>query len=137
MKIVICGSMSASQEMIEIKKSLDRVGHEAIFPKGAELYVSGQKKSDNQNDKIENKVKNDLIRDFYFAIEKADAVIIANFDKNGINNYIGGNTFLEAGFAHVLNKKLYFVNDIPEMIYREELIAFQPIILNGDLSKIK
>jgi len=70
-------------------------------------------------------------------IADADAVIVANCDKGNIKNYIGGNSFLEAGFAHILNKKLYFLNNIPEMIYSDELRALQPVILNGDLSLIK
>ena len=41
------------------------------------------------------------------------------------------------GFAHVLNKKIFILNDIPEMIYIDEIKAMQPIILNGNLAKIK
>jgi hypothetical protein len=69
-------------------------------------------------------------------IKAADAVVVTNYDKKGIKNYIGGNSFLEAGFAHVMDKRLYFINDIPEMIYSDELRAFRPVILRGDLNKI-
>ncbi len=60
-----------------------------------------------------------------------------NLTKKGIDNYIGGNTFLEMGFAYVLAKKIFLWQDIPEMIYTDEIKAMQPIILNGDLNKIK
>jgi predicted RNA-binding protein with PUA domain len=60
-----------------------------------------------------------------------------NIDKGGFSNYIGGNAFLEMGFAHILNKKIFLLNEIPEMIYTDEILAMQPIVLNGDLSKIK
>jgi predicted RNA-binding protein with PUA domain len=63
--------------------------------------------------------------------------LIVNIDKKDICNYIGGNTFLEMGFAHILNKKIFLLNEIPEMIYTDEILAMQPIALNGDLSKIK
>ena len=62
-----------------------------------------------------------------------------NKDKNGIKNYIGGNSFLEMGFAYVLGKKIYVLNPLPEElpIFYQELVAMQPIVLDGDLSKIK
>jgi len=61
-----------------------------------------------------------------------------NYDKRGIKNYIGGNTLMEIGFAHVLNKKIFLLNPIPEIpFYKSEIEAVRPVILNGDLSKVK
>ena len=40
-------------------------------------------------------------------------------------------------FAHVLNKKLYCLYPLPEMPYLSEMLATQPVVLNGDLSLIK
>lgn len=59
-----------------------------------------------------------------------------NEKKNGIENYIGGNTFLEMSFGHVLDKPVYILNNIPKLSYTSEIIAMQPIILKGNLSKI-
>lgn len=137
MKIVICGSMSLSDRMIEIQKALVANGHDVILPKSADKYASGELEMESAADSVRNKISDDLIRGHYESIKDSDAVVIANYGKNGIANYIGGNSFLEAGFAHVLGKKLYFVNDIPEISYRDELLALQPIILHGDLSKIR
>jgi len=70
-------------------------------------------------------------------MQDADALLVANFDKHGIKNYIGGNAFLEMGFAHVLNQKIYLLNPIPRMPYYEtEIVAMRPMVINGDLSKI-
>ena len=85
----------------------------------------------------EEKIIDDLIRGYFEEIKSSDAVLAVNEDKNGILNYIGGNTFLEIGFAHVLDKKIYLLNDIPEVSYKAEIIAMQPIVLNGDLKKIR
>ena len=60
------------------------------------------------------KIKNDVIRDYYQKIDKSDCILVLNLTKNGIENYIGGNTFLEIGFAHVLGKKIYLYNNIPQ-----------------------
>jgi len=136
MRIVVCGSMSASKQMVELQNFFASKGHEVIIPKNADKYASGELLLENNRESMQHKIDHDLIREHYLSIVSADMVIIANYDKGNIKNYIGGNSFLEAGFAHVLNKKLYFINDIPEMIYTDELRALQPVILNGDLSQI-
>lgn len=136
MKIVVCGSMSASKQMVEMEKSLREMGHEVVIPKNADKYASEEFSAEDSQESTENKIEHDLIRGYYRLIKGADVVIVANYDKGRIRNYVGGNSFLEAGFAHVLDKKLYFMNDIPDMPYGDELRAMQPIILNGDLSKV-
>lgn len=74
-------------------------------------------------------------------IKNMDAVLVLNFDKitdeKIEKNYIGGATFLEIYDAFRLNKKIYLYNDIPEGMLYDEIQGFAPIIINGDLSKIK
>ena len=137
MKIVICGSMKFSKEMLKIKEKLNSLGFDnVVVPRNADKYASNQLAEENSYESIKNKIEEDLIRSHYEEIKNADAVLIVNYDKNGIANYIGGNSFLEAAFAHVLKKKLYLLFEIPNMSYSDELKAMQPIILNNDLSKI-
>jgi nucleoside 2-deoxyribosyltransferase len=128
--------MSASKQMIEMEKFFKGKGYEVVIPKNTDKYASGEFVAENNSESISCKIEHDLIRKYFSEINGADAVIVANYDKGSIKNYIGGNSFLEAGFAYALRKKLYFVNNVPEMIYSDELRALQPIILNGDLSKI-
>jgi len=128
--------MSFSNEMLRIKNFLEEAGHEAMVPYNAEKYASGEYSAETSHESTRNKIEGNLIRGYFSEIKNSDAVIVANYEKKGIENYVGGNSFLEAGFAHVLDKKLYFVNDFPEMIYSDELKALRPVILNGDLSKI-
>lgn len=137
MKIVICGSMAFSKNMIDIEKKLFEIGHSVIVPKHTKKYAKLELAEETHCESVENKVKNDLIRDYFNKIKNADAVLIINIEKNGIKNYIGGNTFLEIGFAYILNKPIYLLNPIPNMIYTDEIKAIQPIILNKDLTKIK
>lgn len=136
MRFVICGSMAFAKEMLDIKKFLEDAGHSVMVPYNAEKFVSGEFAPESSVEAAQKKIAGNLVQEYFLEIKAADAVIIANYEKKGIQNYIGGNSFLEAGFAHVLDKKLYFINDIPEMIYSDELKAFCPIILEGDLGKI-
>lgn len=143
MKISICGSIAFSNKLIEIHKKLGEMGHETEIPfytqkildnKITENEIIESKKTGD--DDLRKKANIDLIKRHYENIKNSDAILVCNFDKNGIKNYIGGNTFLEMGFAYVLNKKIFLLNDIPEMIYLDELKAVEPIIINKDLSKI-
>ncbi len=84
-----------------------------------------------------NKAEEDVIKRYYRLIKKSDAILVVNVEKNGIKNYIGGNTFLEMGFAYILNKKIYLLNSIPKLSYADEIKAMHPIILNNDLNKIE
>ena len=74
-------------------------------------------------------------------IKNMDAVLVLNFDKitdeKIEKNYIGGATFLEIYDAFRLNKKIYLYNDIPEGMLYDEIQGFAPIIINGNLSKLK
>ena len=53
-------------------------------------------------------IKYDSIRAYWAIIKDADAILVANFDKNGIKDYVGGNSFLEMGFTHVLKNRSIF-----------------------------
>jgi diphthamide synthase subunit DPH2 len=143
MKIAICGSIEFTPKIKEVAGVLTEHGHEVDIPltsqriKNGELTLEEFKKEKQRNgDGAFRKIKGDLIKRHYEIIKKSDAVLILNSEKDGVANYIGGNTFLEMGFAHVLNKKIFLLNPIPEISYKDEIIAMQPIVLAGDLTKI-
>ncbi len=136
MNIAICGSMAFSKEIVEIADKLKQNSHKVIIPDNTYKYVDGSLAMENSYEAIKNKIDGDLIRKYFNVIKNSDAILIVNLDKNGISNYIGGNTFLEIGFAHVLDKLIFFINPIPDMLYTDEIKAMEPIIINNDLSKI-
>ena len=137
MKIVICGSMKLAKEMISVKNELEKKGYDVDVPLFTEEYARMVSLNDVHKESAKNKIDHDLIRDYYQKIKASDGVLILNHPLNGIENYIGGNSFLEIAFAHVLNKKIFLMNPIPQMGYTDELVAMQPIVLNGDLSKMQ
>jgi hypothetical protein len=69
-------------------------------------------------------------------IRDNEAVLVLNFDKDDMKNYIGGATFLEMYDAFRLGKKIFMYNDIPEGILYDEIRGFDPIVLGGNLDKI-
>lgn len=132
-KICICGSMTCAKEMLSIRTRLNNLGYLVTVPKFTQKYAKLNKVNKIHKESIKNKTQYNLIKNYYEIIKNSDAILVLNFDKNQIKNYIGGNSFLETGFAHVLNKRIYLINDIPEMIYTDEIVAMEPVILNGNL----
>ncbi|MFA5128897.1 MAG: hypothetical protein WC445_02930 [Patescibacteria group bacterium] len=137
MKIVICGSMTFAKEMVAAEKELRKYGHEVILPKFTYDYADMGTSEIVHRESAANKIKHGLIRYYFDEIKGGDAILVLNNERHGIPNYIGGNSLLEMGFAHVLNKEIFLLNPIPEMGYKDEIIAMQPIVLEGDLSKIE
>ncbi len=136
MKIVVCGSMTASKEMVEAEKRLKELGYEVVLPDFTHEYAAMEVIDKMHTESARNKVEYDLIRGYFEKIKNSDAILIVNIERKGIEGYIGGNSFLEMGFAFVLNKPIYLLHGIPDMGYRDELEAMAPIILNGDFSKV-
>lgn len=128
--------MSSAVKMLNAEKELLQKGHKVVLPKHTKEYAEIESEADTSHESIKDKIEQDLIRDYFEEIKNADAVLIINVDKYGIQNYIGGNAFLEMGFAYVLSKPIYILNQIPEIFYKDEILAMQPITLNGNLSKI-
>lgn len=136
MKIGIISSMHHSEKMLSIKEELELLGHQAICSNYAEGYLG---KNDEEKEKLKmyQKFNLDAIREFWERMQDLDSVLVLNLERKGIKNYIGGNTFLEIGFAYVLNKKIFLYNPVPEIdFYKTEIEAMKPIIINGDLLKI-
>lgn len=134
MKIVICASMAFAEKIAKAQKILQDSGHQVVVPENMKRHLE---KTFSGCESTQEKIKDDLIKKYFEKIKDADAILVLNHDKNGIENYIGGNTFLEMGFAHVLDKEMFLLNRVPEISYKDEIIAMQPVVLNGDLSIIK
>lgn len=140
MKITICGSCTFRKEMVQYRNKLNQIGHEAIIhPYDEELAMGKMKELAERIEKEHANVKKQygFIKWHYNSIVNSDAILVLNFDKNGIKNYVGGNTLMEIGFAHVNNKKIFLLNPIPKMEYKEEIAAMVTNVLDGDISKIK
>lgn len=128
--------MSASKEMVEVEKQLLTLGHEVVLPEFTHDYAAMATIDRAHTESIRNKVQHDLIRAHFNKIQAGEAILVVNIERNNVIGYIGGNSFLEIGFAFVLNEPIYLLYPIPECSYRDEIEAMRPIILAGDITKI-
>jgi len=140
MKIVICGSNSFRKEMAEHKNKLSEFGHEGIIHPHYEEFARGEKQeiwNDIMDNHAQAKRKYNYIKWYYDAIVNSDAILVLNFNKNGQENYIGGNALIEMGFAHVNDKKIFLMNPAPtDVSYADEINAMFDEVIDGDLKKI-
>ena len=135
MKIGVVGSMQYTEKMLEARDELVKLGHSAFLTTLADPFV-GKTNEEIEKIKLHQKYNLDAIREFWNQMQGADALLVMNLDKNNIQYYIGGNTLMEIGFAHVLNQKIFLYNPIPEIpYYKSEIEAVKPIVINGDLKK--
>lgn len=143
MKIVLCGSLSCAKHILKIKESLTEKGHDVILPASLKDFSL---KNSSDVDRFKNRanyleIKPRYMRDHFDNIAEGDAILVVNEEKNGIKNYIGGNTFAEIMIAFHNNKKIFLLNPIPTderfAFMKEEIEASKPIILNGNLDLIK
>jgi hypothetical protein len=138
MRIGIISSMNFAREMQETAIKLKRLGHDPFLSGFTADFNGVESDLEIEALKLHQKNQLDAIREFWNQMQKGDAVLALNYDRHGVKNYIGGNTFLELGFAHVLNQKIFLLNPIPDIpYYKSEIEAMKPVILNGDLSRIR
>lgn len=119
--IVLCGSMKIKDKIVEVGRSLENMGYNVLLPvecmQGLDKIIASRAHL--------NRIVN----------PENEIVLIVNDTKNGIENYIGPNSFAEIAFGFYFNKKVYLLNDIYEP-YKDELVGWKVIPLKGNLNKI-
>lgn len=123
MKISIIGSIAHEAGMIEMADQLRDHGYEVTRPTRGELDDSNLA------------YRKQLIDDYFTEIDTADAVLVFNETKHGIDGYIGGNTLMEITHAYTAGAALFIFNPISEQLsYAVEVEALEPTHLNGDIT---
>lgn len=134
MKICICCSLSFTKEVLQIAQQLETLGHEVLLPNGVINHLAEQP----NYDPIQTKIETDPVHLHTDKIRTADAILVCNYSKNGIDHYIGANSFAEMFVAKYFDKPIFTLFPLPNQPYiHDEIHAFEPKILNGNLEKIK
>ncbi len=136
MKIFIIASKNFYGKIPEIEGELRSAGHVLTMPNCYD-DPSTEKRYKEMGNGEHSEWKAAMLKKSENTIKDIDACLVLNFDKNGVKNYIGGATFLEMYDAFRFNKKIFLYNDIPEGILYDEIVGFNPVVLNGDLKKIQ
>jgi hypothetical protein len=140
MKIQICGSMSFAKEMRSAQHELEKLGHSVTIPTNTDLHIQDPAFVEDLDSNLEHCIENDTIRENFKLVAAADGIVVVNYPKNGIDGYVGVSTLMEIGVAHFLEKKIFLLFPIPhfdEHRWAHEVTIMQPVILEGDLRKVR
>jgi hypothetical protein len=133
MKIAICGSMYFSKEMLDTKSRLEKMGHIVSVPSDIHDCVKNPELSMD----MEHCLRTNVQEECFDSVANSDAILVLNYDKKGIEGYIGGATLMEIGIAQHFKKKIFLLYPPPkieDIRYSLEIQLAKPAILNGDLN---
>lgn len=140
--ITICASASHYKDVLEVEKALKKMGFKVKIPSTA----NKMKRSKNFDpifyktwfkNKEDYAKKTKLMKNHFRKVIECDAILVVNFEKNGVEGYIGGNTLMEMTLAFHYKKPIFIYNDISEdLSIKEEVFGLKPIFINGNLKKI-
>ena len=119
--IVLCGSMKVKDKIVELGKTLEKKGYNVLLPiecmQGLDKIIASRAHMDRIVD------------------PNNEIILIVNEPKNGIDNYIGPNSFAEIAFGFYFKKRVYLLNDIYEP-FKDELLGWGVTPLKGNINKI-
>lgn len=136
--VTICSSAAFYRQAVDIQSQLTELGCKVIVPKTAtRMKESGDFDVSHYKtwfaDANDYHKKAELMRTHFVEVAKADAILVLNYEKHGVHNYIGGNVLMEMSLAFWLRKPIFILNEIPEeSAFEEEIKGMEPMVLHGD-----
>ncbi|MDR0383760.1 MAG: methionine adenosyltransferase, partial [Christensenellaceae bacterium] len=135
MKILLICSKVFYGRIPEIQKQLEEQGHQVFLPNCID-NPNAEKEAWAKGETAHSDFKAKMYKQSLDCIEKIDAVLVLNYERNGRSNYIGGATFLEIYEAFMNHKKVFLMNPVPDGMLFDEIQGMSPIIIGGDFSKV-
>lgn len=140
--ITICSSANFYRQAVDIQNELEEAGFKILIPATAEKMkqsgdydVSHYKTWFEDDNDYHNKTA--LMRQHFDEVARGDAILVLNYEKHGVPNYIGGNVLMEMALAFHLKKPIFILNEIPEeSAFLEEIIGLGPIMLRGNVKDL-
>ena len=121
MKILVSASMRHADKFAALQELLKAAGYQATMPQTEERLTKRQ-----------------YIDEHMSRLQDSNALLLANFDDERGDGYIGASCFFEAGWAFALGKPVYALHSIDaKSPFAEDLMAIDCTVINGDMSKIK
>jgi hypothetical protein len=130
--VCICGSMSFIDDMEGLRAILRSAGFAVTTPVRGERKI-GLSNIDDDEAMI---IKRRYIDGYLDEIRKSDAVLIANYPKNGIEGYVGANALMEAAFGYALGLPVILLFEPGPQRCRLEIRSIMQECLDGDPSQL-
>ena len=129
MRITLCSGAAFFDNLHGIKKELEERGHEILLPSMIDYH--------HLEEDALAKIQYGLIRNHLKKIDESHAIYVANYNKNGIVGYIGGNVLLEMGKAFDKGIPIFLLSEVPQQVsYKGEILALEPIVVGEDWDRL-
>lgn len=142
-KLAVCSSASFYKAVIELSYKLEELDVDVVLPKTAQkMKREGRENDEAATDWSSSPIgyhgKALLIREHFDEIAECDAILVTNYEKHDMQNYIGPNVLMEMAVAFFLKKPIYVLNDQPDdSPLIDEILGLEPVFLKGDTQKLK
>lgn len=140
--ITLCSSLSFYKQALAIRNELEKQGFKVRVPFTATImektgdYKRSTYKTWYKDPKM-FKLKARVMQKHFIEVASADAVLVINLKRKGIEGYIGGNVLMEMGLAFYLKKPIFIWNNVSRSSpFYEEIMGMLPRFLNKDSTKI-
>ncbi len=133
-KICLSSSRNFFDRLEKLKENLEKSGYKVLLPSMKNIQDDFYFKNGKETEFA--KIHHDLIKDYFQKIDESDALLVCNYDKEKIGGYIGGNVLIEMAKAFDKEIPIFLLNSVPQIPYRAEILAMQPIKLKN-LKEIK
>jgi len=130
-RIVLIGSMSVYNEIIDCAAKLKALDIQTIVPEPEDIAIQQLSQADFED--FKRRVSFAYLRKI--RDPRTYCVLAVNSDRHGIMNYVGPNTFAEIAVAFAQSKRIYLFQGTPEA-YVDELSAWRTISLHGTLERL-
>ncbi|MDO8555934.1 MAG: hypothetical protein Q7R96_02050, partial [Nanoarchaeota archaeon] len=132
MRIFVCASKHMYGKLPPVIAALESRGHVVTLPNS--YYDPLKEEVMKTVGAVDHALwKGEMLRAQKVKVAANDAVLVMNFEKNGVPNYIGGATFLEVYMAFDLGKPVYLWNPLPDGSLQDELRGMRVQVIDGDL----
>lgn len=141
--LAVCASASFYPKVIAESDDIEKYGINLILPMtAAKMKADGSENNEAIIDWSKSPSgyhsKALHIREHFKVIEKSDGILVMNYEKHGMKDYIGPNVLMEMSTAFYLDKPIYILNGIPQdSPLIDEILGLEPIFLYGDLAQIR
>lgn len=138
--ITLCSSAAFYKEVIEVEKTLRKMGFTVLIPKTAGIMkrtgdFTVSKVKTWYTNPTDYKKKTALMDNHFKKVLRGDAILVINNEKNGIPGYIGGNGLMEMTLAYYFKKPIFILRPVVDKLsIMEEVLGVDPIFLHEELT---
>lgn len=141
--ITICSSASFYRQALEAQEELQKRGFRVLIPHTAHImrrrnnFDVSVYKTWFANDSDWNK-KTEFMNKHFQKVLESEAILVLNYEKNGMAGYIGGNVLMEMAIAFHYKKPIFVLHPVSERLpVYEEVLGMKPFFLSGELKNLE